>query len=80
MASAPAALADAGGFNDWNACSNWLLDIVPEPLVSIWSNKFDILWLGDMGALAPDMALDELVEFILCIDMSICLLVGFCDC
>jgi hypothetical protein len=40
----------------WNACSNWDWLMLPERLVSMESNRFDIFCCGDAPVLAPETA------------------------
>src|SRR6202035_1874898 len=56
MASAPCFWNTAGGFLLWNAWSNWLCVMLPEPEVSIESNRLDIFCCGGPLELAPETA------------------------
>jgi len=56
IAAAPCCWNTAGGFCVWKACSNWDCVMLPEPLMSIESNRLDIFCWGGAPVLAPETA------------------------
>jgi hypothetical protein len=56
IASAPCFWKTAGGVFVWKACSNCDCVMLPEPLVSIKSKRFDIFCCGGAPLLAPETA------------------------